>query len=770
MTMHTRHGIHVLAACLVLLTSAIGLRASTIDKIALQSKFPDYKISEEMAYSCIVSKAGAEFDRKTLAEDIRRLAASGFYEDVEALQSLTGDKVTITFVLTPCPRIRSVAIEGNNLVKTKKLEDKLTIKSGGLLAKRKVQDDTNAVRKVYQDKGYYQTQVTSVIQPIPDTHDVNLIFRVTEEARYKVDAVRFAGNTMFTQKELRKKIQTSRSFWSLFFNTGYLDEEKLKQDEDAIYDTYTSKGCLDFRIEKIDRELDAKKNWVTLVIHVVEGQPYQVSAVDVAGNEKFPKADLMALTQLQIGKTFDSEVERKDGDKIKAKYELLGYLDLRLYPRHKQNNENHTVAVTYDLQEGGPSTVHDIAITGNEVTQDRVIRRELTIMPGDLGNAGLIRESRARLMGLGYFEKVDITHTATEKEDEKDLVVDVKEKMTGSLSLGAGFSSEEDIVGTFSVTQANFDLFNSNWPFSGGGQKLALRLQAGTQSSDYALSFTEPWLFDRRLRLDFDLYHRERDQDYYTQTTTGTRFMLTKEIKKYWRHGVGYRYDMVDISGMDHDAGVDPDGNPLKDQEGNYNVSALIYRIQRDSTDSPRYPNQGSRTVLETEYEAEPLGSYSNVYRADLTSAKYYPVFQKSVFKLEGELGTVDSFTGQEPAIFDRYFAGGMNSIRGFKRRDVGPVDEHDNATGGRSLMRGTAELMYPIYEMIRGSVFSDFGNVWWKAADWDPTDLNASVGVGVLLDLPIGPIRLDYGIPVITQEPHLGSNGRFHFNVQYSF
>lgn len=755
------------AVVLLLVAVMPALRALTIDTITIQSKYPDYRVPQEMVENCIVSKVGADFDRKVVAEDIRRLMASGYFDDVETQQGISGDRMTLTFVLTPAPRVRKIYIEGAKEVKEKKLRDVLTIREGDLLVKRQTQDEVNAMRKLYQDKGYYQTQINSLIQPIPDTHDVNLVFRIAEEPRYKVRAVRFAGSRIFKERELRARLLTKHSFWSRIFNVGYLDEEKLKLDEDTLFEAYTDKGHLDFRIEKIERELDAKKKWVTLKIYVVEGEPYTVASIRVNGNRKFTAEDLLKATKMQAGQRYDGAVEKRDTEAMRAKYEVLGYLDLKFFPRRQQNAAAHTVDIIYEVEEGVPSHVHDVTITGNEVTQDHVIRRELTLMPGDLGDAGKMRESKARLIGMDYFSTVDITHSATEREAEKDINVAVAEKKTGQLALGAGFSSEEDIIGTLTVTQANFDLYN--WPyFTGGGQKLQLRLQAGTESSDFGLSFTEPWFLDRRLMLDFDLYHRERDQDYFDQTTTGTRVAFTKELRKFWRHSLGYRLEQVTIDSMDDGVGNDPDGHPLTDQEGDYTVSALVYRITRNTTNSPRYPTRGSRATFSTEVGPSFLGSYEDVYRLNIEGSKYFPVFGRSVLKIEGELGVVD---GDEVAIFDRYYAGGVGTIRGFDRREIGPVDNQENATGGHSLYRGTVELMTPLYDMIRGSVFTDFGNVAWDSFEFSPSDVNLSIGVGLQLDLPIGPIRLDYGFPIITSWDHLdGNGGRFHFNVMYSF
>ena len=329
-------------------------------------------------------------------------------------------------------------------------------------------------------------------------------------------------------------------------------------------------------------------------------------------------------------------------------------------------------------------------------------------------------------------------------------------------------------MGMATLTQSNFDWRNWDNGFKGGGQRLMLQARVGTQVTDFNVNFTEPWFMDRPLRMDLNLHRTERDQDYFTQTSTGAGVTFERPLMlnapeesewRWWKHAWGYRYDYVQLNQFD--TGVEPF---LLNEAGNYNVSAVNYRIKRDTRDNFKVPTEGSLLQLMSEYEAKPLGSYADVYRLDAQYTKYVPL-RKWVMKLDAEFGVVDSLDGKSPALFDRWFAGGTGSIRGFERRTVGPADVFDNPAGGGSLMRGTVEFIHPIYtDMVRGSLWSDFGNVWADPYAWHPEDVNVTVGVGLQLDLPIGPVRLDYGFPVVTREDHLGKGGRFHFNIGYMF
>ena len=781
-----QYGVRFAAGVCLLVATGWQVQAVTVEKVTVESTVSGVPMSEGFVTANVTCTQGKVFDsvealKKTVRDDIARLFKTNIFRDVQSdIQTVGSDAVRVVYRVTPKWKAREVKVEGNRLVKTKKITNKITLKKDDQIDMRRISDDEGAIRKLYQDKGYYQTQITHELRKTDADNERELVYLITEEERHKVADVLFNGNTVFTGRELRKKLQTSFSWWSYVFPTGYVDEEKVKSDFDIVTEAYTNKGYLDFKIVNAERRLSSNHKWLTLVLTVQEGRPYTVTALDIAGNKRFSKDDLMKVTRLKSGNTFDSDVEKRDVEKIQNKYEQLGYLDLRVMPRHRLDSASNTVKVLYEIAEGEPSHIRDINISGNEITKDQVIRRELVIQPEDPSNAGKLRTSKSRLMGTNYFESVDITPISTEKSEVKDLDITVKEKKTGQLMIGAGFSSESDILGQFEVTQANFDW--KNWPsFTGGGQRLRLKIQAGTQQQDYVLSFMEPWFMDRRLQFDWDLYHHQRDQTYYTQTSTGTMVTFTRGLQdnpepgtewEHWRQSLGYRIESVGLSDFDSTPGDYYGKTPGYD--GNYTVSSVLYRLTRDTRDRAINPTEGSRVSFSSEVAPEFLGSYSSIYRLELQGAKYFPV-NKCVFKIEGEMGTVDNFSGKDPALFDKYFAGGLGSIRGFKRRDVGPIDNYLNPEGGQSLFRGTGELIYPIYEMIKGSVFSDFGNVWCSPYDVKPTDICVSVGLGIQLDLPIGPIRLDYGYPiVINDDPkhpdYLDKTGRFHFNLGYFF
>ncbi len=783
------------------LMAAGAASAAVIERVSCENQTPDVKVSEELFRSSIVSAAGAEYSPRTVSEDVKRLMKTGFFKNVvpEAVPGAEG-RVVLVFKLTPQDTVREVRVEGNKQVKTKKIAAKIALSAGAPLNEQRMSEDVSAIRKLYDDAGYYQATIRAELRPVDmRTHTVDVVYVVGEAPRYKLHDISFAGNKAFPDSLLRKQLRTAPGFWgrlwSRLFSTGFLNGEALKMDEESLADFYTARGYLDFRIADAKETVSANGKWVSVRLMLDEGQPYKVvpaenaasTVVEIVGNKRFTKEQLLAapdknwttVPAFKAGETFNSNREQAVMDLIRAHYDPLGYVDLRIVPRHKIDSALHTVAVTFEISEGVPCTIRDVEISGNVTTQDRVIRRELYYPPlipdNDTADAGKIRMIKPRLMNLDYFESVDVTPVATEREGEKDLDIRVVEKKTGSFQIGAGVSSNDGVVGMLTLAQSNFDLFNWRNGFTGAGQHLLLQMRMGTQMSDFSVNFTEPWFRDRPLRMDLDLHRRERDQRYYTQTMTGAGVTFTRPLLEYpaegsewrnWRQSYGYRYDYAQLSKFDNSTDAF-----LKDEKGGYSVSAVTYAIKRDTRDSYKYPTQGSLLQLSADYEPSFLGSYSDVYHLDVQGTKYIPL-RRWVLKLDAEAGTVDNLSGRSPALFDRLFAGGYGSIRGFKRRDVGPVDSHDNAAGGGSLMRGTVEFIHPIYtDMVRGSIWCDFGNVWTDSYSWKPDNLNASVGVGLQIELPGGiPVRLDYGFPVITREPHLGKSGRFDFSLGFMF
>jgi len=389
------------------------------------------------------------------------------------------------------------------------------------------------------------------------------------------------------------------------------------------------------------------------------------------------------------------------------------------------------------------------------------------------------------LRNLNYFSKVDTIPEPTQVPNRKDLVINVEEKQTGTVTFGAGFSSVDNLLGFVELTQGNFDLFN--WPsFTGGGQHLSIRAQVGFKRQDYVLSFVEPWFLDQRLLFGFDAFHHESAylSTEFVEDRTGVDFRLEKALNEFLRAGV--QYGIQDITEKVSESA----SQELRSQDGTKLRSSVLATLVYDARDNVFLTTRGNRTELSAELVGGPVGGDSSIYKLNAKTTSYFPLFGGHVLELLGGAGVVDAFgqtKGSGPTvdedtspflhlvkvddvpIFDRYFLGGANTLRGFSFRKVGPKDVRGEPVGGNTYANATAEYTIPIIERIRGAVFFDVGEVEKDSYSFDLGDLKSDAGIGVRLNLPIGPIRLDYGYP-IQSDKQTGRTGKIQFSVGYQF
>jgi outer membrane protein insertion porin family len=778
----------MVAVGMFLAMATASLFAAPVKSISIQATSAELVQStlEEMVHAVIKTKVGAEFDPQVLSDDIRALVKVGAFEDVRTqVEPLPDGSVAVSYLLKPKALVRNILIQGNKIYRTSKLRKLITLEPGRQADEAVLAADRNALLAKYRDAGYYGTEVASLQSKPESGVGVDVIYVIREEQRSKLEAVQFVGNTVFKDSELREVMVTKRQWWRYIIRFGnYYNEQQLVLDRDQLKTLYAGKGYMDFAVEGVEERYDAANKWVVLVFKLQEGKPYTINNISIEGNQLFTTEKLLGLTKLRSGMIHDANQEDADLSIMKAEYERLGYMDLRFYPVHSKDSDTQQVDIHYRVSEGGPSRIRDIAIVGNEITQDRVVRRELAIQPEDLGDLGKIRLSKARLDNLGYFERVEIVPVATEMPDLKDLRIELSEKATGHVSLGAGYSTEDSVIGFVEFTESNFNLARLlNWPPKGAGQRLRLRLQGGHEVSNITISHVEPWLFDRRLELTTDLFLRNRYESEYDQRNVGGGLMLSwplafrvpgTEHIEYWRMGLGFRVENVKISNVDklNDNDLVPSDwdfvrdRTIQDEKGDEWANRLILRLSRDTRDAFYFPREGSLVTLQSELVTEAFGSYENFGRFSLSGSYYQPLIRDLVLKLAAEYSTT---TSDDPAIFDRYFAGGVGTMRGFKRRDVSPIDEYENPLGGNSMLIGSAEILMPVKNIMFLSVFTDIGSVWWDEFDADLSKLNMSVGVGI--QFRALPISLYYGVPVSTDYDHLdGKSGRFHFNIGYSY
>lgn len=750
---------------------------------------------EELVHATIATRVGTELVPATLSADIETLFRTGSFDDVKSKVDVGADnQVTVTYVLYPKKIVKEFLIVGNQAFSARNLRKQITHETGRILDDQVLAANRTAIMEKYKQAGYHGTLVTTRTEEREDG-TINVVFAIQEAPRAKLKGVRFSGHTAFSDAELSGALLTRRQWWRYVLRFGnYFNEQLLIVDRDRLRELYATRGYLDFAVEEITFEYNADRTWVTPVYKVYEGPQYRLGALTVTGSKLFSAEQLLAKTTARSGDVYVSTQMNDDLSRMRQEYEQLGYVDLRYVPVLNRQREAATVDVEYRVEEGLPARVRDILTTGNEITQSKVILRELTILPGDLCDPGKIRISRQRLQNLNYFESVEILPLVTNSPDLRDLRIDLKEQPTGNISVGAGFSSEDSVMGFLEYTESNFDVRRLfDWPPKGAGQRFRTYVGIGSEVQNISISLTEPALFDRNLEWTNEFFLSSRFEDEYDERHIGFGSMLSWPVAlmlpwndgpdNNWRMGVGARFEHIRISNVDdppvdfldpdisqgHDFGDSLVHYDINEDDGGHFANRLIWRLTRDTRDRFRFPTRGSRLAFDAELVTAALGSYSNYGKLHLGGVKYVPVVQDFVLKMSLDGWFAEHFSGEDIRIFDRYFAGGYGTLRGFKRRDVSPVNLNDNPVGGLSMLASTFELVKPVKDFVYISVFTDIGNVWWDTFDVDPGDLNASLGIG--LQFKALPIRLDYGYPVLTSGDHLdGANGRFHFNIGYSF
>ena len=564
-----------------------------------------------------------------------------------------------------------------------------------------------------------------------------------------------------------------------------MNNQQLDADVQKLRELYQDNGYADAQITdvKIDR-LD-KKN-VIITIYITEGPQYHIGTVTIEGLHIVTEPNFRKVIKETEGKVFSPQKLQKDIKSVEDAYGVAGYADAKVNVQTTPAGPA-LVNLSYKVDEGIQSFVEHINISGNSRTKDKVLRREIVLSPGDVFDTVRVDISKKRLEGLRYFERVDTYASDTAIPGRKDLNVVVQEKRTGNLNFGLGFSTTDGLLGFAELSQGNFDILN--WKtFTGAGQKFRARVQLGTETKDASIELSEPYFLDQRLAFGGRLFFDEYDyfSDVYDQRDYGFDIFLRKPITNFLSVKLDYTIQEIDIYNINSSL-ISSELQDLINQEGADNLeSRVTLGFTYDTRDSAFLTRKGTRIDLSTYVSGGPLGGSVQVYGMDLDAAQYFPLPYDTILLLNGEIGSVANWSGGSESggivpIFDRLYLGGASTLRGFKFRDVGPKDGNGDAIGGNTLVRFTIEYTIPIIERVRAAVFYDGGFVnpgsWSFSPQRVPTGnkgqfsggFNQDIGIGVRLDLPIGPLRLDYGFP-IEEDSFSSKSGQFQFSVGYQF
>ena len=716
----------------------------------------------------ITLKEGDKYSAEAIRDQIRALYQMGFFEDVRVETQPVAGGVAVVFVVTEKPFITKILFDGNDKLKEDKLRERLTVRTQSFLDQQQVKDSVERLRSLYEEEGYYSARIVPVIKAL-DEEKKFLTFFIQEGSRARVKKVEFDGVKSIPLSKLRKPLFTRKySFlFSWFDDSGIYKKEEIPNDVDRVRQVYLDEGYLNVQVGTPAVELSPEKKWFTIRFPVVEGPRFNLGKVDYRGQTLFSEAELRKESKLKEGTVIRMAEVRDEANRLNDLYGVKGYAFADVNPQVVPEQESKTATVTFEIKEGALIHVRNINISGNEKTRDKVIRRELRLNEAELIDTAALKRSFQRLNNLNYFETVEIIPKQLDP-NTVDLDIKVKEKSTGTFSVGGGFSSLDQLSIVADITEGN--LF-------GRGQLFKVRGQLGQRRSLGVLTFREPYLFDSQISGQFDLYARETFFFDYFERRVGGDVVLGKYFSEYLSGSASLLRERLTISNEAPTglflAGGGTTGAPvaalpplIQQQLGTSTTQAVVLGVARDTRDYYLDPKTGARLGLTGEVAGSIIGGDNYFYKYIGDAAFFFPVVWETTFAPRARFGVAHSYRAGDPLpVGERFFVGGIQTLRGFSFGRGGPTAPDGSILGATKELLFNLDYLFPLVPefKVKGVVFFDYGKGF---NDGEPIGLNLrkSAGAGIRWISPFGPLRLEYGFNL---NPRTGErSGLFEFSV----
>lgn len=726
-------------------------------------------ISTETILSKIKTKAGDQFSQVVINEDLKRLYATDYFTDVSIDSEPYEDGINLTIAVEEKSVIGDILFKGNKAFTSQKLKQSIKSKPDEMLNMSLLAQDIAEIKSMYIKKGYPTADIKYELDVDKALNKTKITIIIEEKTRIRIKKISITGNEHLKTPKIIKILGTKPAW---LFNPGIFKEDVLEEDIEKIKALYDNIGYLDVEVTpKLDYSPAGTEMYVAF--EVKEGKQYLVGNIDVKGNIILKEKEVRSRMKMMPGKPFSRIELRDDMIAVRDLYYQYGYMDAVVDVDQNVNGSTGNMDLTYTIDPKEIVYVGKVYIRGNVKTREVIVRRELRIYPGDKFNGTKIKRSKERLYNLGLFEDISFDTEPTNVPQVHNLIVNVKETKTGEFSFGGGYSSVDQFLGFVEVGQKNFDILN--FPtFTGGGQNLIVRAEIGMVRQDYNISWTDPWIFGWPYLFGVDMYRtshtRQLDVGWaYDETRTGFDARVGKELTEYLRADGMYRLENVRIGSI-----PDYASNDFKKEEGSNYISSVTGQLTQDTRDNIYNPGRGYVINGTIEDAGGIFGGDKDFVKGTATAAYYHTFFERFILELKGRAGWASAYGGSDKVpIYERFYAGGANTIRGYKERKVGPRDTgSDEPIGGEALLIGNAEVTFPLYEKIlKGAIFYDVGNVWEKAEDFMVGGgYKSGVGVGIRVNTPVGPFRLDYGYPIVKNNNDESRNGEFYFSISRGF
>ncbi len=700
----------------------------TVSKITILG---NVKVEEAAIKAAIKSREERPFSMDQVREDLRSIFALGFFTDVQVDIKPSPKGYEVIFIVVEKPSIKDIVIKGNQKIKSEDIKEKMSLVTRSILNPEKVKQNADLIRKLYFSKGYYGVKVEDKVTPL-ETNEVTVTFDITEGPKGHIKKITFKGNTHLKSGDLKGVIQTKEwTILSYLTKTGILDEDILKNDVQLVNAFYVDHGYLESKVSEPKIDLRDPKR-IRIEIEITEGPLFRIGTIDFKGDVLTTKADLFRTLTIKRGNPYRNSEVRKDVNALTEKFANQGYAYVDVNPEPSTDPKGRIVNLTFEIEKKKQVYFERIQISGNTKTRDRVVRRELLVSEGELYSASDLNRSRDRLKRTGFFKEVDFATSRGSADDKVNLNLKVEEAPSGALSFGIGYSSLDKIVGSASISDKNL---------LGLGYSGSLKFALGRISRNFRFSFTDPYFLGYRLAGGIDLYNESREFTTYKYKVTGGDFRLGKELTPLLRAEMMYKLEKVDVSDVSEEASF-----TIQSQIGTSTTSALAFSLTRDTRDDLFAPTRGSRLTLSVMPAGGILGGDNDFVKSLFAASFFFPLPLKMVYNFRGQVGSVNAFGGRQIPIYEKFFVGGLTTVRGFEYGQAGPRDETGEAIGANRMLVFNNEIVFPLSREIglRGAVFVDLG----KGADtWSSLfPLHFTYGVGIRWFSPFGPVHIDIG------------------------
>ncbi len=715
------------------------------------------RIDESTILYYIQSKPGTVLSKLQIRKDIEQIFSLGQFKDVQVDTQNRLEGLELQFLVEEIPSIGNVEILGNSKLETNDIREKIGLRRGATFNEHLVKESKKEILKVYKEKGYFFAETRIDTKKNPDNL-VDVVIKIREGEKVKIEKIRFSGNKAFEDKKLAEQMETqARTWFSFLDDSGVYQKDILKLDMFRIEGFYQDNGYLRIKVLEPRIDINKKARQIHIIIPVEEGPQFRIKSLEVKGDDAIAHDEILKSLLTKKGDIYNVSQLRQDIITVGELFSEKGFAYADVNPVTKIDDKNRVVDLSIDVDKGKKVYVGNINMLGNIKTKDNVIRREFRLKEGEVFDGSKLKRSKQRISNLNYFEDVKIDTQRGKNPDLIDILTTVTEKPTGSFTIGAGYSSVEDMIFTASIAQDN--LF-------GNGHRVNLTTSLSSIRTNFNFSFTEPRLFDSEISAGVDVFNQDQNFLSSNVKTTGTGFRLGKNITEFETLSAGYRFESVEVTGVS----VANTTEFLRN--GDRTTSRLSPTYIYDSRDNFLNPSKGWRHVVGFEFAG--LGG-TKFTRSIYETTYYHPLLGKLVGAVHARVNFAEGYDGETLPSFERYFMGGPTSLRGFTIKNIGPKDKNGNPIGGNKALLLNLETQYPFTKSLRGFVFYDRGNVYGLGPDLSTTSkdfvlgkMRNSAGAGIRFVSPFGPLGFAYGIKLDRKTGE--SSGEFHFSAGSAF